>query len=322
VTKSIVTFTPNPALDVSVEVDRVTSGMKLRTGPPRFEPGGGGINAARAIAHLGGDALALFVAGGDFGRRLQTLVEAEGIRGGVLEVTDETRESLTVFDRSLDEQFRFVLPGPTLTERDAQRCLAAVREAISEGGFLIASGSLPPGVPTDFYAAIVRQAHEAGVLTVLDGPGYALAAALEERPFLIKPNWREFDELIGNESGDDGQRVSAADRIVREGGAEAVIVTLGAEGSRLTTADGHVRLHPPHVHPVSAVGAGDSFAGAMTLALARGWALPDACRYGVAAATATQIAPGTAICALEDTERFYAQVTAEPIVAAGAGEQS
>jgi 6-phosphofructokinase 2 len=321
VTKGIVTLTLNPALDVSVEVDRITPGMKLRTGAPRIEPGGGGINAARAIVHLGGEATALFVAGGEFGRRLKRLVDAEGVRGRALQVDGETRESFTAFDRSTGEQFRFVLPGPALSASDARRCVEAVGQASAGGGYVIASGSLPPGVPGDFYADVVRTAHAAGAVTVLDGPGAALAPALEAQPYLIKPNWREFDELIGNDAEDDTERERAAERIVRDGGAEVVVVTLGAEGSRVTTREGHVRLHPPHVHPVSAVGAGDSFAGAMTLALSRGRGLIEACRYGVAAASATQIAPGTALCRLEDTERFYAEVTAEPQLGIGAEEE-
>ena len=306
-----VTLTPNPALDISVEVERIEPGRKLRTGEARLDPGGGGLNAARAIHELGGDVRALYVAGGEVGRRLKRLLDAQPVETRLIEIEGETREGFTALDRGTDGLYRFVLPGPTLTRQEWRGCIDVLAEELEGAEYLIASGSLPPGVPADFYARVARLASELEVRTVLDGPGAALASGLEEGVYAIKPNWREFDDLIGNPEGDDVRRERAAERIVAEGGAEIVVVTLGSWGGRVTTTEGHLHVHPPHVHPVSAVGAGDSFAGAMTLMLARGEPIEFAARYGMAAATATQISPGTRLCTLEDTERFAERVTIE-----------
>src|SRR5687768_862001 len=110
----ILTLTMNPALDASSSVENVFSEHKLRCGPVRYDPGGGGINVARAIKKLGGDALALHCSGGATGAMLRTLLKAEGVAEQALEIDGWTRESLTVLESATGQQYRFVMPGPTL----------------------------------------------------------------------------------------------------------------------------------------------------------------------------------------------------------------
>jgi len=299
----IVTLTLNPALDIATDVERIVAGPKLRCGAVRREAGGGGVNVARAITALGGDALALHASGGATGTLVDDYLTERGTPHRRLPIGGTTRENLAVLERSSGERFRFVLPGPTLTEAEWRRCLDEA-VAAAEGPYLVASGSLPPGVPDDFHVRLARALEPAGTRLLVDTSGPPLRAAAEGGVHLIKPNFREFDELEGGPLT-DAAREDLAERIVRRGGAEIVIVTLGPAGALLVTAGERVRIAAPVVeHPDSPVGAGDSFMAGLALALTQGRPVVEACRRGVAAAAAAMLTPGTEPCRRADMERM------------------
>lgn len=304
---AIVTLTLNPALDVTTAVEALQPAIKLRCEPPRLDPGGGGLNAARSIAALGGNAVAVHCCGGAVGQRLRHLLDGEGIAQRVVSIAGETRESFAVHSRRTGEQFRFVLPGPTLTAPEWRAAFATVAELATgyPPALVLASGSLPPGVPHDGYARLARAVSEVGARLVVDATGPALEAALSAGVFAIKPNWREFDALAGTAELSDAERGALAAQLVRDGAAEVVIVTLGARGALVTTAERQFSLTPPHVEVASAVGGGDAFAGALLLGLSRGWPLETACRHGVAAAAAAVQTPGTAPPRRDEVERLH-----------------
>ena len=301
---NIVTLTLNPALDVSTSVDRVVSGIKLRCAEPRYDPGGGGINVARTICELGGTALAVYPGGGPAGARIGRLLASEGVPQQQVEIAGETRQSVAVTDRGDGDQYRFLLPGPRLSKREWRACADAALEPLEDGGWLVLSGSLPAGVPDGVFAALASRVH-GRARVVVDTSGRALEAALAERVDVLNPNWRELEEVS---RGLTEERFAA--ELIDRQRAEAVIVTLGARGARLTTADGQLVVPAPRVETVSAVGGGDCFTAALTLALARGEGYLDACRAGVAAAAAAMLTPGTALCRRGDFERLLPTVTA------------
>lgn len=305
----VVTLTLNPALDVTTAVPLLEPSIKLRCEPERIDPGGGGLNAARTIARLGGRATAVWCSGGDVGHRLQQLLDGDDVEQVVVPIAGETRESFAVLERATGQQYRFILPGPEADDRAWSRALALTTEA-GAGGYVLASGSVPRGVPVDAYARLARSLRAAGGRLVLDTHGDALRAALREGVHLIKPNWRELAALAGESELTDDERRALASDLVREGAAEIVIVTLGARGAAVTTAAGHVEIAAPAVAVDSPVGGGDSFAGALTLALARGASLAEAVRRGVAAAAAAVGTPGTEPPRRQDVERIYAEVAA------------
>lgn len=307
----IATLTLNPALDIATDVDRMTAGMKLRCGPARREPGGGGINVARAITRLGGEALAVHAAGGVTGSLVEEGLAAEGVPQRAVPVAGITRENLSVRDRSTGECFRLVLPGPDLAEAEWRACLDEA-VAVAEGPYLVASGSLPPGVPDDFHALLARALAPSGTRVLLDTSGPALAAALDGSVELVKVNFRELDELAGTTLTDPG-RERLATRIVREGRARAVVVTLGPRGALIVADGGPMRIAAPAVARIdSPVGAGDSFMAALALAMAGGHDLGDACAFGVAAAAAAMTTPGTEPCRRPDVERLFTRMTGRP----------
>ena len=155
---SIVTLTLNPALDASTSVAYVLPDRKLRCETPTYEPGGGGINVARAIRKLGGDALACFPIAGPAGELLRRLLDAEGVRQAPIPVAGWTRENLNVLEEVSGRQFRFCMPGPTLQEAEWPVFLDWLGRLEPPPAFVVASGSLPPGVPVDFYARVVSVA--------------------------------------------------------------------------------------------------------------------------------------------------------------------
>ncbi len=299
---SIVTLTINPALDISTSIPRVVREHKLRCGPSRIDPGGGGVNVARTIYRLGGDALAIYAVGGLTGATYRQLLEAEGVPSLAVPIAGMTRQSFTVDETDSDEQYRFVLQGPELSEAEWQGCLATLADAIVPGGYVVASGSLPPGVPTDFYARVARLAHQSGARSIVDASGEALDEALAEGVYLVKPSRRELSELVGRELTLEASQLEAASELVARGSSELVALTLGHSGAVLASANGVIRLPVPKVRVQSVVGAGDAFLGAFVWRLSQGHGPESAFRSAVAAGSATAAKPATDLCSLADVE--------------------
>ena len=312
----IVTLTINPAIDIFVNVDRVESIRKLRCSSPKRDPGGGGINVARVAHRLGADVAAIYPIGGAIGKLLQRLVEREGIDSVVTPSHVETRENFTAYEEETGEQYRFVLPGSALHRAEWEACLDKLATLPSKPKYVVASGSIPPGVPDDFYAAVVKHARDMGAQTVLDTSGAALTAALGEGVMLIKPNLNELAEFAGGAVDSETARIAACRTLIADGRTQAVALTLGADGALLVTAGEAWRAAPMQVEVASAVGAGDSFLGGMMAALAAGDGMADAFRMGVAAGSAAVMSPGTELCHEEDVRRLFEDVRISAIEAA------
>lgn len=304
----IVTLTMNPAIDVSTSVERVEPTHKLRCEPAHRDPGGGGINVARVLKRFGADVRAVYVAGGATGELLRKLVRREGIDDLVVAEPEETREDFTVFEKTSGRQFRFVMPGPELARETWTAVLDTLIALERRPAFLVASGSLPPGIPAEFFAEVARIAASIGAKFVLDTSGAPLKAALAERPFLIKPNLRELRELTGMALDDEAAQLGAARKIIADGGAEIVALTLGDRGALVATATEAWRAEAPKVEAVSAVGAGDSFLGGLVLGLASGETLEAAARRAIAAGSAALLSPGTELCRPDDVTRLARDV--------------
>lgn len=308
--KPIVTLTLNPSIDGSSEAETVRPIRKVRTSNERYEPGGGGINVTRVIRELGGSSLALYLAGGVTGSVLEDLLTRNGIGGNRIPIRDHTRVSHTVFERTTRLEYRFVPEGPEVRPSEWQDCLAALGALECE--YLVASGSIPRGVPADFYARVAAVAREKGVKFILDTSGQALRETIAVGGIhFAKPSLGEFEQFVGRSLRDAGGLEEAAMDVVRSGRVELLAVTMGHEGALLAQASGTLRLPALKADVRSAVGAGDSFVAAMTLALARGAAPEEALRWGVAAGTAAVLTPGTGLCRREDVERLVVKISQE-----------
>lgn len=307
----VITFTLNPAIDVSTSVDRIAPIRKLRCSALRRDPGGGGINVARVISRLGGTVAAIYPAGGATGQLLRQLVDNEKIPSHTVTVTEETRENFAVSELTSGQQYRFVLPGPHVAESEWKACLDLLAAIQPRPRFLVASGSLPPGAPEDFYARVCRIAKEWNAKMILDTSGRPLMAAIEEGVYLIKPNLRELSELAGMPLADQAAWEEAGRHLVATKNIEVLALSLGHHGAFLATRERRLRARPIPITPASAVGAGDSFLGAMIWRLAAGQSLDDAFRHGVAAGAAALLNPGTELCRPDDVARLQAGVIVE-----------
>jgi len=302
--KPIVTLTLNPSIDGSSEAETVRPIHKVRTSNERYEPGGGGINVTRVIRELGGSSLALYLAGGVTGAVLEELLAGSGIAGRRVAIKDHTRVSHTVFERSTGLEYRFVPEGPEVEPSEWQECLAMLSTLECE--YLVASGSIPKGVPADFYVRVATIARERGMKLVLDTSGQALRETISAGGVhLAKPSLGEFEQFIGCSLKNPKAQEDAAMEVVRAGRVDLLAVTMGHEGALLARASGVTRLPALEVEVRSAVGAGDSFVAAMTVALARGTTPEEAFRWGIAAGTAAVLTPGTGLCKRSDVERLF-----------------
>ncbi len=309
----IVTLTMNPAIDVSTSAECVEPTRKLRCRMGRRDAGGGGLNVARVARRLGADVTAIYPVGGLVGQMLRQLVDEEGIDSVTVPILGQTREDVSVVDESTREQYRFVLPGPHLHGAEWMQCLKTFARLDGQPDFVCASGSLPPGVPSDFYARIAEIVDSWGARLALDCSGLALKAALDRPVQLIKPNLGELRELTGEALPDEPSMVRACRELVQQRRVGAVALTLGADGALLVTADRAIRAQALPITAASTIGAGDSFLGAMVWALASGKDLEEAFRYGVAGGSAALLASGTELCRAADVRRLLPQVILQDV---------
>lgn len=307
----ILTVTFNPCIDKSTTVPALAPEKKLSCGNPVFEPGGGGLNVARAIKKLGGDATALYMFGGHSGRFLQHLMDAEGIRGEAVEIKNATRENLIVLDSSTNQQYRFGMPGPEISRDELQKMLDLIRKH-KDAQYVVVSGSLTPGVPETIFADIAAITKKNGSRLVVDTSGKALEHAAYAGVYLLKPNLGELSAMAGKEQIEEEDVDDLARSIIAKGQCEMVVVSMGAGGAQMITAKEVYRAVPPVVRRRSTVGAGDSMVAGLILCLSRGASLKEALCYGVASGTAATMNPGTELCKKEDVEKLLAIMQKKP----------
>lgn len=301
--RDIATLTMNPTIDVSFEVDRVFHTHKMRGTNERHDPGGGGINVARVFVRLGGNARCYYTSGGATGVALDGLLDRHRLVRRRIAIRGETRVSTSVLERSTGCEYRFVTDGPVIADEECAECLEILAEA--RCGYFVISGSLPQGVPEDFYASVIRTVKRADARVVLDSSGPGLAGGLAAGGvFLAKPSIGELRALTGEELGTEAEIADAARAIVAQGQAEHVAVTMGHLGAMLVNAAGVTRLPALPVEATSAVGAGDSFLAAMVFSLASGGTIDDAFRFGLAGGSAAILTPGTGLARAEDIRRL------------------
>lgn len=290
---SIVTLTLNPALDVSTSVDRVVSRHKLRCEAPQVHAGGGGVNVARMIVALGGDAIPVYTIGGLTGDRYRLLLQEEGLPGVPIPIGGETRESISVEDRAGLQQYRFVFPGPTITRRECEQLVDAAAGLLVPRSWLVLSGSLPPGAPHDIVATVIRIAHDHGARCAVDLSGTALAQALDAGVDLVKPSLRELNDLICHEVVTPAEQDRALAGVIARTGVGTIALTLGSDGAAIATRDGVERAPAFPVVERSTVGSGDAFLAAYLLRSLQGRSVAEALRGALAAGAAVASMEGS-----------------------------
>ncbi|MEM1130517.1 MAG: PfkB family carbohydrate kinase [Pseudomonadota bacterium] len=311
----ILTITVNPAFDLSTEAPAVIPDQKLRCTVPLIHPGGGGVNVSRAISNLGGSSQPLIAYGGHTGEALVQMLRDEGLSPQSLGIPYPTRESVSVRDAANGLQYRFMMPGETWTDADAATARHAILKALQPGSLVVPSGSLPPGLPLDFFLDLNSDVTAAGGRMIVDTSGPALKHAADAGAglYVLRMDLAEARDLSGEALHDITDLANLAQSLRDAQVAEIVMIAADAQGTVINTPDWCGLTRPPLVVPVSKIGGGDSFIGAFTLAIARGQDPVAACAWGTAAAASAVTAPGTDLCNRADTERYLDQVLRSPL---------
>ena len=303
----ILTLTPNPSVDVSIEVDRLVPDLKLRAELGAFEPGGGGVNVSRVLHRLGAPTLAVVAVGGLSGELVTSQLEATGVPISPVAVREDTRWVWMVHERARASEYRLITPGVPLSPGEWGACLSAVEAGGEAVDYVVLSGGMPPEVPDRFVHDLAGVSARLGARLVVDSHGPTLAAAVTEGAYLIKPSRRELAELSGLEPAD--LDYEAAARHVVEQGVANVVVSLGPGGAFLATPELATHVRAPEVEVVSTVGAGDAMVAGLLAGLLEGRPILDATRLGVAAGTAACLTANSRPCRPDDVRRLEAQLT-------------
>jgi 6-phosphofructokinase 2 len=303
---TIITLTINPSLDKSTHFAKLVAEQKIRCEKPRYDAGGGGINVSKAIAKLGGKSTCVFTSGGSSGEMLEDLIAKEKLESIVIKTKNWTRENFIAFDTSTQSQYRFGFPGNELYDDETAKIIEVVSNL--EASYLVISGSLNEGLPTNFYQKIAETAKASRIKVIVDTPGEALKKVLETGVFMIKPNIGELAKLIGVERLELADVEKAAKNLIEKGAAEIVVVSLGADGAILVSKNETHFVKAPIVDKKSTVGAGDSMVGGMVLALSQNKTLKEVIQMGVCCGTAATMNEGTQLFRVEDVEKLFKEM--------------
>ncbi len=305
--QNIITITLNPSLDKGTTVKAIVPEKKLACSNPVLEPGGGGINVSRALEHLGCNSLAIYMYGGYTGKKLHEMMFKTGIECVPFEIIEDTRENLIVVDTSENAQYRFGMKGAELSEEEWQKPLSFLEENTGYE-YVVASGSIPKGVPMDYFGRVASIVQKKGAKLIIDTSGEALQHAVKEGVFMIKPNLDELSSLNGVEELKQEDIIAAAKNIIKSGGAEIVVVSMGAKGAILVNKEEAIQFSSPKVDLKSTVGAGDSMVAGLVLGISRKYNWADTLKLGIACGSAATMNEGTALCKKEDVETLFKSI--------------
>ncbi len=315
----IVTVTLNAAIDRTLLVPNFQLGQRHRASASLSSAGGKGINVGRALKRLGIPVVCAGLAGGRTGVQIVERLTGEGLLNDFVRIRGESRTSTAVVDPTSNVYTEINEWGPEVEEHE----LAILREKLaylSRGTeYLVFAGSLPRGVDDGFYLEAIREANRRGVLTILDSEGEPLRRGLEGEPYLVTPNVREAEQLVGHEFSGDDDLIGALDEIA-DLGARNVIIT-SEEGCYALFRDrAELRLQAvaPHLEPISAVGSGDVLLAGFIAARVSGKSFEDAARAAVATGAASVLEAGAGRFDVREVSRLTSLVSVrklEPVAA-------
>jgi 6-phosphofructokinase 2 len=308
----IATVTLNPSLDEHMVVDHLVVEEANRWVKLRRYAGGKGIDVSRAIHEMGGMTVAYGFIGGGNGQAIEILLDEEGVLFSFTPINQETRANFIITDLSTSQQTRIDAPGPRVSKQELERFRKKLRQIRPKPDMITLGGSVPPGVPVSIYRDIITECRENRVKTILDADGQWLIEGIKARPYLIKPNVREAEALLGRPLATEQSIIEAALDLVATG-IEVVIISRGKEGIIAAGKKSVFKAVPPPVRVKSRVGAGDCTVAGLALKLAYGKSLKEACRLGVAMGTAAVLTTGTELCHRADVEKLLPKIRVSEI---------
>lgn len=303
----IYTITLNPGLDRTLTVDAIRDNAVLRATASRLDWGGKGFNVARGLHALGMPSMALGLVGGHTGQMLVEGLHDLGIATDFVTIPGETRTNTVIAEAHSGRYIKVNEAGPSVPPAALEAVRAQVRRLATPGSYWAICGSLPPGVPSAFYAELVALIQGAGGYACLDASGAALRLGCAAAPYLVKPNAEEAQELTGLALDGIPAAQRAAAHFLAQG-IQIVALSLGAEGLLLATSEGTMHARPPRVAVRTLVGVGDALLAGVIYALHQALPRAEVARWGVAAGTAAAILDGVDVGTLAQVQAVAAQV--------------
>jgi 1-phosphofructokinase family hexose kinase len=311
----VVTVTVNAAMDRTLLVPNFQIGHRHRASMALASAGGKGINVARALKRLGVPVVATGLAGGRTGTGIVEELTDEGILNDFVRIRDESRTSVAVLDPISNAYTEINEWGPQVGEDEVQMLRDKLSYLTQGAEFVVFAGSLPRGVEAGFYADMIREANRREVHTALDTSGEPLQLGVQAGPYLVSPNMREAEGLVGHEFTDEGDITAGLDEIAGRGARNVVITVEGGCYALLREHRNELRARAtaPHLEPVSVVGSGDTLLAGFIAAHVRGRPLEDALRTAVAAGAASVLEPGAGRFDPREIGRLSPLVAIEPL---------
>lgn len=307
----ITTVTANPAIDRTVIVENLKPGSVNRVIRSRVDAGGKGINVAKNLKNLGDEVIAL----GFLGPNAQYIIdclEEEGIKNDFVRIKNDTRTNIKISDISRGEVTDLNEYGPEVSEEEIELLKESIFKYAEKSKVLVLSGSLPLGVPKTFYKEVIKELKNRDLKIILDADNQALLYGIEERPFMIKPNVHELEDVVG-------KRFETLEEIIEEGkklnkkGIEIVAISMGKEGSVVITDDAVFRVKPLKVEVKGTVGAGDAYVAGFAHGIYRGLSLEETIKIAAALSTSVVMKEGTGAGTIEEVNALKDKIEIERI---------
>jgi 1-phosphofructokinase len=303
----ILTLTLNPAVDLTLWLERLEVGGGNRALESQLDPAGKGINVSRMCHRIGWPTTAFGFLGGEMGHLVKRTLDGECVPNHFLGVEGQTRINVTLVDRGTGYATSVNDKGPLIGSEALVRLDEMFGLWLQPGRVLVLAGSLPPGVPDDLYARLTEAALKREVRTIVDAEGEALRLAVAARPTLIKPNVSEAQRLLGRKLPDVAAVRTAACELAEQ--LPGVVISMGLEGAVCAQGGRAWHVRPPKVLWLSTVGSGDSMVAGLAVEMARGHDLIEGMRLGTAAGAATAMSPGTSLGSFDDVTRLMPGVS-------------
>ncbi|MDG2435558.1 MAG: 1-phosphofructokinase family hexose kinase [Polaribacter sp.] len=300
----VVTLTINPALDKSAKVTEMIPFDKLECHDITYHPGGGGINISRVLHRLGIESHCLFPYGGKTGEHLIELLQEEHVSVFSTPISIWTRENFAVFDMKTGLQFRFGMPTASFLEAEMKNIEQLIKEQVADGDIFVISGSLPKGLPTEYYSKIIQNLTSKGVKVIVDTSGPVFSEVLKNELFLIKPNQKELARLAGKESLSAKEREEFAMQLVTSNVAKYVVVSLGKDGAFMAHKNGIEYITAPVISVKSTIGAGDSMVAGLIYGITQNETPKNMLRWGVACGVSATLSEGSDLAHKENIEKI------------------
>ncbi|TYB97431.1 MAG: 1-phosphofructokinase family hexose kinase [Kosmotoga sp.] len=307
----ILTLTMNPCLDRYYYIDTLKEDDTIRVNKMIDYPAGKGIDISRAINEMRGHSVAITLLGGDTGRQIMEMLDKEGVVYSTVNLNNNTRTNLIL--QTKENQFRFSVPGSSIDKTEEKKVIKNIETLLRKGDYLLIAGSIPEGLPDDFYYKIINNANKIGAKVYFDADNKLLLEGVKASPNGIKPNLHEFSRLIDNKLNSEEQIIESLKETSERYSIKEILLTMGKDGAICFIEGSIFKVSVPKVKVDSSVGAGDTFLGVYCMYREMDREPEHCLKMAGAASSAATMTSGTKLCKYDDVMNLIDKVFVERI---------